>query len=176
MRKTQKSQVVKVDIKMNNEQLQKEMLEKTMQAIKKIDKGGKEHTKRYVHLYKGTLETLKALLNESEDLSYNTEKPKDVNNERIAKLVVKKGFALGYLVKFPNSTKASPYSHDTFQDVLRELFTDTRGRREGINELLGEDVGSIFLQCSAIAKQKYFREMTKAEVEALEGMTQNNIA
>lgn len=167
MKKTQKAQGQEIKVVMNEEQVKQEALRVRAEALKKIDKGGKEHTKRYTHLYKGTLATLKALLAEGQDLAYNVDKPKDANNLRIAELVVKKGFVLGHLVKFPNSVKADKYSSDTFQDVLRELFTDTRGRREGINQLLGEDVGDIFLKCSAIAKQKYFRTISKEENDAM---------
>jgi hypothetical protein len=164
-----KNNQVKVEVNVDTDKMKQEAAERAARiksALTKIDKGGKEHTKRYVHLYAGTVKVLKVLLAEGADLRYNTDEPKDKNNRRIAEMVVKKGFALGYLVKFPNSAKADAYSADTFEDVLRELFTDTRGRREGINELLGEDVSDLFLQCTAIAKQKHFRILASLETES----------
>lgn len=163
MKKTQGKNKVVVEVKSIVTE-DKARIERMKKALPLIDKGGQEHTKRYAKHYEGVVKTLKALLKEGVDLSYNEDKSKAENNAFIAKQVVKKGFELGYLVK-GTGNKISPYSSDTFEDVLRELFTDTRGRREGINELLGEDVGEIFLACSAIAKQKYYRTIAQLEKE-----------
>ncbi len=165
MKKTQGKNKVRVEVKSVITE-DKVRIERMKKAYSKIDIGGQEHTKRYIKHYEGVVKTLKALLKEGVDLSYNEDKSKSENNAFIAKQVVKKGFELGYLVK-GTGNKVKPYSSDTFEDVLRELFVDTRGRGEGINELIGENVQDLFLRCSAIGKQKFFRSL--AEIEKEEG-------
>jgi len=160
-----KAKQVKVSVQPVISQEAAERAARIASARKKIDKGGQEHTKRYIHLYPGTVSTLKALLAEGMNLNFNPEERSSENNLRIAEAVVKKGYAMGYLVKFPGSKREGAYSPDTFQDVIREMFTETRGRREGINELLAEDVADLFLKCTAISRNKHLRLVREMETE-----------